>query len=259
MIFGAYLKNLREKANFSQDFVSQKINVSRPTYILIETGERELTVSEAQKLSELFGLPLEKFLTLGEPSVHRQILKDKRKHATSESEIRISVPRLKESKFKSVLLYVLQKVGAKPNIGETALYKLLYFIDFDFYEKFEEQLTGSTYIHNHFGPTPTEFQTIVKKMEKHGELERVRSSYFQYEQKKYLPRREADLRVLSARELAHIDEVLNRLSDKSAMELSNYSHSDIPWKIHKPGEVIDYESVFYRDQEHSVRNYDDEL
>jgi len=41
-------------------------------------------------------------------------------------------------KFKEVLLYILGKVGSKPNIGQTVLYKLLYFIDFNYYEKYEE-------------------------------------------------------------------------------------------------------------------------
>ena len=71
-------------------------------------------------------------------------------------------------KFKEVLLYILNKVGAKPNIGETALYKLLYFIDFDFYEKYETQLTGAKYIKNYYGPTPIEFEKIVEGMEKRG-------------------------------------------------------------------------------------------
>jgi len=52
---------------------------------------------------------------------------------------------------------------------------------------------------------------------------------------------------------------LNRLSDKSAKELSEYSHTDVPWQVHKDGERISYESVFYRGPKHSVRNYDDEL
>ena len=64
-------------------------------------------------------------------------------------------------KFKEVLLYVLNKVGSKPNIGETVLYKLLYFIDFDFYEKYEERLIGASYIKNHYGPTPAEFKEII--------------------------------------------------------------------------------------------------
>ena len=64
-------------------------------------------------------------------------------------------------KFKEVLLYILEKVGSKPNVGMTVLYKLLYFIDFDYYEKFEEQLLGATYIKNHF-TNPVEFKKSLK-------------------------------------------------------------------------------------------------
>ncbi|MBU4482381.1 SocA family protein, partial [Patescibacteria group bacterium] len=78
-------------------------------------------------------------------------------------------------------------------------------------------------------------------------------------QGKYLPRREPDLSKLSAQEITHIDGVLDRLSNKSAKELSEYSHNDIPWKTHDNGEKINYESVFYRDDKYSVREYEDEL
>lgn len=252
------LKTLREQHGFAQEYVAEKLNISRPTYIQIEKGDRELTISEVTKLSSLFGLTLDDFLA-STISVNPDIILEKEKANAEESDMRIVMPRANVKKFREVLLYVLNKVGAKPNIGETALYKLLYFIDFDFYEKFEEQLTGARYIKNHYGPTPVEFKKIIESMEGRQEIERVRSRYFQYEQKKYLPRRAPDLRVLSAQEIKHIDEVIARLSDKNANELSDYSHNDIPWKVHKSGEIISYESVFYRDSEHSVRNYDDEL
>ena len=38
-----------------------------------------------------------------------------------------------------------------------------------------------------------------------------------------------------------------------------YSHGDIPWRIAKDGEAINYEAVFYRDPKYSVRDYDNEL
>ena len=253
---------LRKQNGFSQERVAEELGMSRPTYMQIEKGKRELTISEARKLAGIFSLSLEDFLE-GSASVLPEVTLEsggrKENRKEKKSDIRIVMPRANVKKFKEVLLYVLSKVGAKPNIGETALYKLLYFIDFDFYEKFEEQLTGARYIKNHYGPTPVEFKKVVESMEEKKEIERVRSNYFQYEQKKYLPRREPDLKVLSAQEVKHIDEVLARLSDKNANELSDYSHSDIPWKVHKLGEMINYESVFYRGQEHSVRNYDDEL
>ena len=96
-------------------------------------------------------------------------------------------------------------------------------------------------------------------MAKNGEIEAVRSKRFQYEQKKYLPLRKPDLRKLSAQEVSHIDDVLVRLSDRSAKDLSEYSHSDTPWMVQKMGEQLDYELVFYRDEQHSVRHYPDEL
>ncbi|MDP3948889.1 MAG: DUF4065 domain-containing protein [bacterium] len=256
--FSKKLRLLREQNGFSQGYIADKMDISRPTYAQIEKGERELTISEAKKLAHIFGLSFENFLS-DSISAPKEIFLEAGIKTDDKNDIRIVMPRANVKKFKEVLLYILSKVGAKPNIGETALYKLLYFIDFDFYEKFEEQLTGARYIKNHYGPTPVEFKKIVENMEEKKEIERVKSSYFQYDQKKYLPRRVPDLKVLSAEEIKHIDEVLARLSDKNANELSDYSHNDIPWKIHKSGEIISYESVFYRDEEHSVRNYDDKL
>ena len=63
----------------------------------------------------------------------------------SEQEMRISEPQLNVQKFRQVLLYILNKIGEKPNVDETVICNLLYFIDFDYYEKYEEHLIGATY------------------------------------------------------------------------------------------------------------------
>lgn len=255
------IKKMRLGGGFSQTEVARGVGVSRPTYAQIEGGKRELTLTEAEKTAGFFGMELTDFLAEGETSRIRVDLQSagKKRGTPKKPEIRISVPQENVKKFREVLLYVLGKVGAYPQVGETVIYKLLYFIDFDYYEKYEEQLIGAKYIKNHHGPTPVEFGKIVNDMEKRGEIEKIKSKYFQYEQRKYLPRRAADLSVLSARELAMIEDVLRRLGRKNAKELSEYSHEDIPWKTHKAGEVIDYESVFYRDEKYSVREYPDEI
>ena len=82
------------------------------------------------------------------------------------------------------------------------------------------------------------------------------SKYFKYPQKKYLPIRVPKLEILKAHEIKHIDEVLFQLSDKTAKELSDFSHKDVPWITAKDGEPIDYKSVFYRTKDYSVRNYE---
>ena len=257
MINHYFIQQLRKKNDLSQGDLAKKLEISRPTYVQIEKGERELTVSEAQKLAGIYDITLDDLLAGKETKRKIKVIKSKKKAEKNDMEIRIQEKNLK--KFKEVLLYILEKVGAKPNVGETVIYKLLYFIDFDYFEKFEENLIGATYIKNHHGPTPIEFKDIVKTMEARGDIEKIKSKYFQYEQRKYLPNRKPNLTLLDAREISHIDNVLERLSDKSANELSAFSHGDIPWKSAEEGKKIEYESVFYRDDKYSVREYEDEL
>jgi uncharacterized phage-associated protein len=178
--------------------------------------------------------------------------------ATSKLSVRISVPQERTDKFKQVLLHMLSKIGGKPNIGQTVLYKLLYFIDFDYYEMFEEQLIGARYIKNTHGPTPTAFVKIVRELERENRLEVIKSKFYQYPQTKYLvnPNEHIDISALSGREIAHIDWELNRLSDLAATQISALSHKDTPWVVAKDKEVIDYEYVFYRPEEISVREYE---
>lgn len=234
------IKELRKKFGMSQEELARRLNLSRPTFINLEKGDRPLKLEEKEKIQEIFG-----------------IIKEHESEA--KSDMRIDIPQKKLDKFKQVLLYILEKVGGKPNIGLTVLYKLLYFIDFDYYEKYEEQLMGLTYIKNHHGPTPREFIKVVEEMKRNKEIEEVKSQYFTYEQRKYLPRITADLSQLNGRELEMIDSVLARLSDKSAKDLSEYSHADVPWITHQDGEPISYESVFYRNDPYSVRQYEDEI
>ena len=251
-----FIQKQRTRHNMTQEYLASELSISRPTYIQIERGKRELTITEAKKLAAIFNVTLDDFLA-GRETKHKVILPGKVTKKQGSMQIRITEKNLE--KFKQVLLYVLGKVGSKPNVGETVLHKLLYFIDFDYYEKFEENLMGATYIKNHHGPTSAELGSIIEDMQKNGELEAVKSNYFKYGQKKYLPRKRPDLDLLSAREIEHIDDVLARLSGKNAKEIENYSHGDIPWKSAQDGGQLSYESVFYRDEKYSVRNYDDEL
>ncbi len=259
-MIGKYIQKQREKLKFPQSYVAQKLGISRPTYINIEQGSRDLSLTEIQKLAKLFNISINDLLN--QKPINRiriDIIDEKTdKNANMKEDLRISIPQKNFNKFREVFLYVLTKVGAKPNVGETVLYKLLYFIDFDYYEKYEEQLIGATYIKNHHGPTPVEFKKLVGEMVGKGELVIVKNKYFDYDQKKYLAVRDPDLsKLLSAQELRHIDEVLARLSDKNANELSEYSHQDVPWIVAEDTKPIDYETVFYRTPKTSVRNYEE--
>ncbi len=254
-----FIQQLRKKNNLTQEFLASELGISRPTYIQIEQGKRELTITEARKLAEIFGIPFEMFLQGKEGAkVIIKLNKSKKQAKTEDPEIRISVPQEKMDKFRQVLLYILKKVGGKPNVGMTVLYKLLYFIDFDYYEKYETQLMGLVYLKNHRGPTPRLFENLIRDMIKKGDVEVVKSKFYQYPQTKYLinPAIEPNLSILNGKEQEHIDWELQRLSDLTATQLTNLSHKDVPWISAENGKPLDYESVFYRTPETSVREYD---
>ena len=250
------IKAIREKLGLSQEVLAKGLGISRVAVSQIENGDRKISAEELAKLSRIFNMPSDVLLNLNK-DIEVVLEKALERKPKKKEDIRISVPQKNLEKFKEVLLYILSKVGSKPNIGESVLYKLLYFIDFNYYEKYEEQLIGATYIKNHYGPTPTEFIKIVEDMEGK-DLAKVKDAYFQYPQTKYLPLRKPDLTKINAQEQKVIDDVLNALSDLNATQISDYSHNDVPWQTAEEGAVIDYESVFYRTPPYSVRDYSDE-
>ena len=65
--------------------------------------------------------------------------------------------------------------------------------------------------------------------------------------------------IMNYKELQVINDTINRISHFLSKEISEYSNGDIPWRIAKYGEALNYEAVFYRNPEYSVRDYDDEL
>ncbi len=252
------IKTIREKIGLSQESLAKQLGVGRVAISQIENGERKISAEEIMKLSKIFNVPTDVLLNLNK-DIEVVLEKNFESKPKEKNSIRISVPQNNLDKFKEVLLYVLSKVGSKPNVGESVLYKLLYFIDFNYYEKYEEQLIGATYIKNHYGPTPTEFIKIVEDMQGK-ELAKVQDNYFQYPQTKYLPLRPPDMGKINitGNEQKLIDDVINTLSDMNAKQISEYSHNDVPWQTTEEGEVIDYESVFYRTPPYSVRDYSDD-
>jgi transcriptional regulator with XRE-family HTH domain len=252
---GGRIEKLRKMVGLSQERLSKLVGIKRVTLSKIENNERKLTADELIILSKIFNMTLDQLVN---PKYEPEIKVIQGKSSIERQDpIRIHIPENNVEKFKTVLLYILNKVVSKPNIGQTVIYKLLYFIDFNYYEKYEEQLIGATYIKNHYGPTPTEFKKIVSHMIADHEIEEIKSDHFNYPQTKYLPLKEADLSELSANEIKMIDSVLSKLSDKNANEISDYSHNDVPWIVTTDQNIIEYETVFYRTPEYSVRDGND--
>lgn len=257
---GKRLANLRKLKGLSQEDLAKSINISRSSLAQIELGNRNVDILEFQKFSHVLGFSLDDFVSkkFSVDGLIDEEISETEQKSVKLTEERIAVPKLQVNKFKNVLLYILEKCAGKPNVGETVLYKLLYFSDFNYYELHEEHLTGAKYRKLPFGPVPQKLDTIIHQMMKDGQLQRVKSEYHGYAQTRYLPLEKPDLKELKASEKEVIDHVIEQMSDWSASMISNYSHKDLPWEVTEEGKEISYELAFYRELPYSVRVYDNE-
>ncbi|WP_195715252.1 type II toxin-antitoxin system antitoxin SocA domain-containing protein [Ancylomarina sp. 16SWW S1-10-2] len=251
---GKRVSELRKAKGYSQDELSKLIEISRSSLTQIELGNRNLSVLELKKIADNLHVSIDKFLS---SDYKIEDIELNSSQIEIPQQLRVSIPELNIEKFKNVFLYILEKCAGKPNVGETLLYKLLYFADFNYYEIYEEHLSGAEYRKLPYGPVPQKLDAIIKQMILSKKLERFKSDYHTYPQTRYFPLVKPDLTNMKASEKEVIDRVIERYSDWSASAISEYSHKDIPWLASKDGEVIDYELAFYREYPYSVRTYDE--
>ena len=250
---GQRIAALRKRKGLSQENLAKLIQMSRPSLTQIELGNRSIDVIELQRLSLALGFSMDALMAQ-DFSIYDLSDPDQLEKKNILEE-RISLPILHADKFKNVLLYILEKCAGKPNVGETVLNKLLYFSDFNYYEMYEEHLTGATYRKLPYGPVPQNMDSVIDQMIRKGELRRIKTNYYGLPQTRYIPLIKSDLAQFKASEKEIIDRVIDQMSDWSGTAISNYSHKDMPWLASKEGEEIDYELVFYREIPYTVRNY----
>lgn len=251
---GQRISELRKSKGYSQGDLAKMLDISRPSLTQIELGKRNILVIELKKIANILSVSIDKLLSSNYSLTELVINEEK---VDEEPKLRISIPELKVNKFKDILLYILEKCAGKPNVGETLLYKLLYFSDFNYYELYEEHLSGAEYRKLPYGPVPQKLDLIINQMIASKQLKRLKVDYHGYPQTRYIPLIKPDLSSLNASEKDVIDKVIDQYSDWSASAISDYSHKDMPWLASKDGEAIDYELAFYREAPFSVRNYDE--
>src|SRR5580704_4798769 len=114
---GKRIKTLRESLRMSQEELAQKLEMDRASLSLVENDKRSLKANELILLSKAMNVSIDELLNVH--SLPKVILERAQKPKEKKIDVRISVPRKNLKKFKEVLLYILGKVGAKPNVGET--------------------------------------------------------------------------------------------------------------------------------------------
>lgn len=148
-------------------------------------------------------------------------------------------------KLKELILYIFNNYN-NSNLTETKLQKLLYYCDFNYYQKYGQPITGFSYSKNTHGPTIKVLPKILQELEKEGYIKRLKKqNYYGAPQTNFVALKMIEPSFNDSEKLI-IDNVNGSYSGLNSREISTLSHKDPPYIVTEDQKEIDYDSVVYR-------------
>ncbi|MEK7607731.1 MAG: helix-turn-helix domain-containing protein [Patescibacteria group bacterium] len=221
--YSQFIKALRKERGFSQSFMAEKLNISRPSYIGIERGSRKITLEEAEKLKDFFGISIEEFANATLPQY---------------------------DKYKQMILaYLKSSISTDGKVPKTKLAKLLYLADFAWYYQNLKSMSGMQYLRRAYGPVPDPYFRALAELEEEGKI------LVDYKGDAFLislsgSSSKQKFNLLEIREVELIKKIGAKWKDKKTRDIVDFTHEQLPYKICAPDEVIPYELIIQQDPDY---------
>ena len=209
-----FIKQSRLAREISQAEMAQKLGISRASYIAIEQGKRELSLEEAQKLADFFGISL-----------------DNLKQGMAQN----------YEKYKQMILaYLRNAANSDGKVTKTKLAKLLYLADFAWFYKKLESMSGMQYRKIQYGPVPDMYFRALDELEETGLICVDRTADGPILISAGPAAAKNDLGQINENELALIKKISAKWKNKKTAEIVNFTHNQLPYKICEENELIPY-------------------
>ncbi|OGJ02805.1 hypothetical protein A3G06_00235 [Candidatus Nomurabacteria bacterium RIFCSPLOWO2_12_FULL_46_14] len=222
--YAKFIKALRNERGFSQSFMAGKLGISRPSYIGVENGTREITLEEAEKLKDLFGISIEEFANATLPQYE---------------------------KYKQMILAYLKSymTSSDGKIPKTKLAKLLYLADFSWFYKNLNSMSGMQYLRRAYGPVPDPYFRALDELEEEGKIKiDPKGDALLVSLSGSSPNQKLD--KLSEKELELIKKIGAKWKEKNTRDIVDFTHEQLPYKLCSPDEVIPYELIIQQDPDY---------
>lgn len=157
-----------------------------------------------------------------------------------------------EKRLTELMLYIATKCADDPDFNVTRLNKILFFADFQAYRAFGKSISGAEYIALPYGPAPRKADEIRKQMVTRKELFQRHPPKYSHKRTRLVARREADLSLFTANDIAILDEVIEDFWGVFAKDATRASHGRA-WEIARANYLetgddrIPYEAAFISD------------
>ncbi len=156
--------------------------------------------------------------------------------------------KINEKKYKNIILYFANNIR-NGTLGKLKIMKLLYFLDFDYFEQNKESVSGDEYLRFDNGPIPRMAEKILKKMNgKEIKITRKKIGFGYNDQQHIEPLKDFNESLFSPKELRLLAEIAGKWEKLTGTEMKTASHGEAPWIATKPNEVIDYNLAYYRNK-----------
>lgn len=208
------ITELRKDSKLTQEQIANYLEINRVSLANIENDKRILKKGDKLllQIANLFEVDEDELLDWTKKEEYKKIKEDD-----------------DHKKFKNLILYILTKCWQKPNIWKTVLNKLLYFSDFNYYENKWENISNQDYIKLPRWPVPKDIDDVLTQMEDDKQIEKLETEFKWYKQIRFIPNIRYDLSVFNWLEIEIIDNVIEKLSNMNAKQVSDYSHNDMPY------------------------------
>lgn len=201
------------------------LSIARTSYINIEQDKREITLGEADLLANIFGITVEDILEKEMPNL---------------------------IKYKDIIITFLKlNSGQKKDgkITKTKLAKLVYLADFAWYYENLASMSGMQYKKFEYGPVPDIYFRVLDEMFLNGEVDIENKNGAMLVSINRGNEKEK-CENLNKGELKLIEKISRKWEGRNTQDIVNFTHSQMPWKFGREGEVIHYELITQEEEDH---------
>ena len=210
------IRKLREDRKLTQSDMAGQLSMSRLTYINIESGEKNPTVEQITMISAVLGVSPQSLLF---------------------PDADASTEQSKVAKYRQMALACIDFGGASDGkITKTKLAKLLYLVDFAWYRKTNNSMSGLQYRALPRGPVGESFFQMIDDMFESGQvLIEAKGAALM------ISANEKSYSNLSDQEISLIKAVCKKWQSADTQTLVELTHDQAPWMSAQLGTPISYE------------------
>lgn len=218
---GQNLEKARLDRGYTLEQVANVIGLSRQTYALVESGGRDITLTQAEALAAMLRVSIDDLR--GAPD-----------GVSIFSDSQNSV-----EKYKQMILNALQfGSDSDGKVTKTKLAKLVYLADFIWYYENLVPMSGMSYRRLPRGPVPDIYFRALDELQESGIIDREDKSHSILF--KLTESGDAPSNRLSSDEKSLIKKIGEFWQGKQTQEIVDFTHSQLPWQICREGEIIPY-------------------